>query len=513
MSGPPDERYFREAADIEFAPDLPLLTTEQIAEALAEPEPAGEAVEFVSFEEFVASPEPQAEPLATDAEGGTAIPASGLGMVYGSGGAGKTTLVLDAAAHLAAGEPWLEGHVQPVRKLRIAWIENEGPREEFRRKAERKLEAWQGRIPPGQLRILNRPWGQYDLRRAEHREALGLELGKADIDLLIFGPLHRLGFEGGGTPDDIRGFSALLEGALAGAGRPCAVLIIHHENRAGQVSGAWEGVPDLLVHVQGQGHGRLRVHWQKARWSSALHATGLNLTWAEGEGFAVEDKPELDDDAIAEQILAAVEAEPGGGWTRVEEQTPGMAKARRRAVRDRLLRAGHIANVVKGEGGELERLDYCPERRQARLYLGDDPTNRHLRPGPGADGAQIAPPGGEGATAHLRPAPRPIGGAGVAAQLDPPRSASAVLPRQARTTPASRAAARGRAGERQALTGTAARDAGRPAHSLGSARARPPARGRRCGLPGIANGAPAWLLAGNGARRGLPRIRGRAHLQ
>jgi replicative DNA helicase len=116
-----------------------------------------EQIAFVTFEEFVSRPEPQAEPLVLDAEGGTAVSATGLGMAYGTGGAGKTTLWLDGALHFAAGEEWLDGAVVPVRKLRVGWIENEGPREEFRRKLERKLAAWRGRVKRDRLRLLDRP--------------------------------------------------------------------------------------------------------------------------------------------------------------------------------------------------------------------------------------------------------------------------------------------------------------------------------------------------------------------
>jgi AAA domain/DnaB-like helicase N terminal domain len=376
----------------------------------------GDAVEFVTFEQFVARPELQAEPLVIDADGGTVLAATGIAMVYGNGGAGKTTLWLDGAMHFAAGVEWLDGQVRPVRKLRVAWIENEGPREEFRRKLDRKLALWRSRVKRDRLRVLDRPWSRYDLRRDDHRDALARVVRDAAVDLLVVGPLHRLGMEGGGTPDEIRAFTELVEDVQRRCGRPVLFVIIHHENRAGQVSGAWEAVPDLLVHVQGQGHGRLRVFWQKARWSSLLHATALNLTWAEGEGFAVEERDELNDDAIAEQIVEAISADPGKGWTRVVERTPGMRDTRRRAVRDQLLRAGKIVNVVKDDSGQQVRLDHCPERRQAHLYLAGDPTIGHLRPGRDADGTQSAAAGGEGATADLRPASLPIGDAAAGPQ-------------------------------------------------------------------------------------------------
>ena len=418
------------------ASDLPIRPAPLPAEPLSrrrdkerpvshETEPVtAEAIEFLTFSDFIARPEPQAEPLAVDADGGTVIAAQGTGMTYGAGGAGKTTLFLDGALHFAAGLPWLEGHIRPVRPLRVGWIENEGPREEFRRKLERKLAGWGERVDPQRLRVLNRPWSQYDLRRTDHRDALARVVSDSELDLLIVGPLYRLGMEGGGTPDEIRAFMALIEDVQDRAEQAVAFQILHHENRAGQVSGAWEAVPDLLVHIQGQGHGRLRVFWQKARWSSLLHQTALTLTWADAEGFAVEEKPELDDDTIAEKLLTAITADPGIGWTRVVEQTRGIANPRRKAVRDQLLHAGRIVNVGKNEGGDEVLLDHCPERRQARLYAADDPTILHLRPDPGADGAQTAPAGGEGghlASAPLRPDLKK-GRRGVGADAHPPET-------------------------------------------------------------------------------------------
>ena len=61
---------------------------------------------------------------------------------------------------------------------------------------------------------------------------------------------------------------------------PIAVWLIHHENRAGQVSGAWERVPDTLMHVTSRGNGHMRIFWQKARWSSELHGTTMHLAWS-----------------------------------------------------------------------------------------------------------------------------------------------------------------------------------------------------------------------------------------
>jgi hypothetical protein len=122
-------------------------------------------------------------------------------------------------------------------------------------------------------------------------------------------------------------------------------------------------------------------------------------------------------------IVAAVEAEPGLSWTRVVKQAPGVRAERRKAVRDELLKAERIVNVVKNEAGEEVALAHCPERRPAHLYPGDDPTIRHLRPDPDAGGTQAASARGGGETAALRPASRPYRDAGRRDAADTPQIA------------------------------------------------------------------------------------------
>ena len=110
------------------------------------------------------------------------------------------------------------------------------------------------------------------------------------VDVLAVGPVATLGMVGGGTIEEVRAFAELVETVRRQLDRPLAILLVHHDNKAGSVSGAWEGVPDTLVHVQAQGHGRTRVFWEKARWASSLHQTVWTLLWGDGESFEREDK-------------------------------------------------------------------------------------------------------------------------------------------------------------------------------------------------------------------------------
>jgi hypothetical protein len=307
------------------------------------------AVEFSPIEAFVAHPVPQAEPIVVDATGATAFAADGFGLTYGDGGAGKTTLWLDAALHFATGDDWLDGRLTPTRPLRVGWIENEGPQEEFRRKLERKLEAWKDRLPPGRLHVLRAPWGALDLRDARHREGIAAAVRNLELDLLFGGPVVDLGMVGGGTPDEVRAFHGYLKDVQTLARRHVSLMLLHHENTAGRVSGAWTGRPDLLVHVQAQGNGKTRVIWQKAKWSSSLHGTTDHLRWRDQEGFERAEPEPNRAERTWDGIEAYVLAHGGTSWTPVEQNVTGGGPYLRRR-RDAMLGDGVLINT--GRGGE-----------------------------------------------------------------------------------------------------------------------------------------------------------------
>jgi hypothetical protein len=88
-----------------------------------------------------------APPALVGAEEDILFPAFGLVLLVAKGGKGKTTMVIDQVFHLASGIDWL-GFKVP-RPLRILLIENEGPREPFRRKIEQKREHWPHPITEG----------------------------------------------------------------------------------------------------------------------------------------------------------------------------------------------------------------------------------------------------------------------------------------------------------------------------------------------------------------------------
>ena len=253
--------------------------------------PESPALRVVDFTTFVSTEEPSAEPLlGTSTE--TLLPADGMLLMYGDGGAGKTTLTIDAVTHLASGSNWLGISVE--RPIRTLLIENEGPRGKFRQMLAEKQVNWNGTPFHQNVSVLEEPWTRFTMRDPAHRAGLAETIGKQEIDLLVMGPLVTLGMVGGGTPDEISEFEGLLRAFRELVPKPVALWIVHHENKQGDVSGAWERVPDTLVHVQAQGNGHTRLIWRKARWSSENHGKGIELVWADGRSFTVRDEPERD---------------------------------------------------------------------------------------------------------------------------------------------------------------------------------------------------------------------------
>jgi hypothetical protein len=298
---------------------------------------------------FAAVEEASAEPLLGD-DDSTILAAGGSAVWYGDGGAGKTTLGLDQALHLCEGRDWLG--IQVARPCRVLWVEDEGPRGKFREKLRRKLTAWDGPDAEARLFVLEAPWSQFTFANEAHRRELVELVREHEIDVVFAGPVQRLGVEGGGTPAEIQAFVDLLELVRADLGRPLAYELIHHENKAGGIAGAWEGATDTLAHVQARGNGHTAIVWDKARWASELHGRTWKLNWRDGEAFEVDDTPETTDEAIADQLLGLVRESPGKSWNGYDELLQGKG-ARKRVVRDQLLEDGRLVNLGTGKAMKL----------------------------------------------------------------------------------------------------------------------------------------------------------------
>jgi AAA domain len=325
----------------------------------------GASLSVVPLERFAATEEDSAEPLLGSA-GDMPLAAGGTLLLYGDGGTSKTTLTIDAALHLAAGADWLG--LEVARPLRVLLIENEGPRGPFRAKLARKRESWSGPEFGGRVFVLEEPWGAFTFAIETHRAQLAAYVDEHEFDLVVCGPLAALGAVGGGTPDEVSAFEALLADLRARCQRPLAFWLAHHENKQGDVAGAWERFPDTLAHARLEGRERTRLHWRKVRWSSRLHDERWTLRWVlEREGFEVVDeeasaaaKAAALEDARA-WVVEAVTHEPGRARSTLEK---AFAEAHGKGGRALARRA-----IDAELNGEHSRLAKGPGRAANGVYL------------------------------------------------------------------------------------------------------------------------------------------------
>jgi hypothetical protein len=284
----------------------------------------------------------------------------------------RTTLANDISCHLSTGTEWQALKVPKARRVVVA--ENDGPRGRFRRRIRAKLAAWTGDAPGDNLVFLTEPWGQLKLSREDHRAALAAYLNENQVEVLIAGPIVSLGMIGGGTPDEVAAFEAHLQALRDELERPLLVVLLHHTNQRGQISGAWDRVPDTLMFVVNTGRGT-RLVWQKACDSSTLHAATWKLRWADGMSFELDDTPDVTEDDIEEAILASVLANPGKSWRVVGKPVKGNATVKK-AVRDRLIAEGRLVNRGKGQAFALwqpDDVDEPDELGQVCVQCGEEP--------------------------------------------------------------------------------------------------------------------------------------------
>jgi hypothetical protein len=165
----------------------------------------------VTLDEFADTDEPGAAAIL-GTEDAALIPEGGDVMTYGDGGVGKTTLMVDLGAHIAAGDDWLGIRVERAR--RVLLVENEGPRPLFRRKLQRKRDGWPGSTLSDRILVLEEPWGQLRFTDPEWQQLLADTIRERDIDVAIVGPLTSSGMDAAGTLQEARDFIAHLPASV-----------------------------------------------------------------------------------------------------------------------------------------------------------------------------------------------------------------------------------------------------------------------------------------------------------
>jgi hypothetical protein len=228
------------------------------------PQPEGPFA--VALADFVADQRDAPVPLLGTRDDNI-LPALGLGLLIAKGGKGKTTFTLDLVLHLASGEDYLGLTIE--RPLNILLIENEGPREPFRRKLERKLENWPHE-PKGLIAVYTENWGHARLDLPEFVERLNAFCEEHEIDLVVGDPLDSLGMDGEGSPSETRAMVDRFK--AAGLFTKRAWLLPHHSRKESvtdavdEAAGAWGGRPDAMLGLEKKADNHARLSFSKVRW-------------------------------------------------------------------------------------------------------------------------------------------------------------------------------------------------------------------------------------------------------
>ncbi len=182
------------------------------------------------------------------------------------------------------------------------------------------------------------PWGAFTFADDELARARSPTHDRAssEIDVVIVGPLTPLGH--GRRPARCRRSATSSRSSTTSAAAPAgrvAFVLVHHENKGGKVSGAWEGAGDTLLHVTAQGHGRTRalrpegpLGERLARDDAAPRLGRRRRLRGRGEARARRRRRSPSGSSPASR------ANPGTGWTKVEKQITGVANGELRRVRD-----------------------------------------------------------------------------------------------------------------------------------------------------------------------------------
>ncbi len=256
----------------------------------------------LSIEEFIAAKGDAPTPLI-GTEDDTLMPAFGLGLLIAKGGKGKTTLISNTILHLASGESWLGFEVP--RPLRILFIENEGPREPFRRKLERHRSHWPHPLK-GEIFIYDENWGAARLDEMGFVERLNRFADAHEVDLIVGDPLDSLAINGVGSPEDTRDMVDRFK--AAGLFSRTAWLLPHHprkekvEDAVDEASGAWGGRPDLMLGLEKLPGERARLSFPKIRWGKRDGYAYLLSYDADTESFEFLCEASEDDRDYAAEI-------------------------------------------------------------------------------------------------------------------------------------------------------------------------------------------------------------------
>jgi hypothetical protein len=308
----------------------------QLAAALAEPPPMPAGATFaLDLDEFIADrSELPAALIGGDDD--VLLPTAGLLLEFAKGGRGKTTLTLELAFHCASAVSWLGFPIR--RALRVLFIENEGPRESFRAKLERKRRSWPHPIL-GALKFQTMAWGALSLQDPGHLEHLRRYVEGERIDLVIGDPLDSLGLAGVGSPQDTREFMQLL--ARVGLFTDVAFILLAHPRKEltadelDEIAGAWGGRPDTMLRLAKLDGSRARLSFPKFRWSRESEHPAFILSFdaaTDSFSFVAKEHAGPAERDVAGEIRALLQRNPWRTATEISRPTEEGGIGLRRPV-------------------------------------------------------------------------------------------------------------------------------------------------------------------------------------
>ena len=116
-----------------------------------------------------------------------------------------------------------------------------------------------------------------------------------------------------------------------------AFWLLHHENKAGQISGDWGRHPDTKVSLQRDGNRqRTKLDWAKTRWATLEpEEKVVMLEWVvETQGYTVTelDAGGASDSELEERVVVFLAAHPASSTTKVETEVEGTASRIRKVL-------------------------------------------------------------------------------------------------------------------------------------------------------------------------------------
>jgi hypothetical protein len=225
----------------------------------------------------------------------------------------------------------------------------------FQQKFQAKVASWEGPAFAHNVFAFQAPWGEFSFADAEAREALIAFCEEHAIDLVTANPTLGLGVAASGRPDETQQFVDWL--VECGLKSDRAFWLLHHENKAGQISGDWGRHPDTKVQLeQDSNRPRTKLTWAKTRWAtlpSETTAKAVMLEWiVETQGYSVTelDTVGASDAELEERVAAYLADHPLASTTTVETDVKGTTSRIRKAL-------------------ERPRFDSVGGKRGARLWF------------------------------------------------------------------------------------------------------------------------------------------------